>query len=153
MKYLPMIFLFLPLQNCLNFTTTSKNTNPNCYVQTCHQIISGRNLRYSRALQIVQSEEYLNAVDKSIIKFHRYHHRVKRAIITLPVSSSTFCGYGTPVADGKSYDPYDTACVAQYSTCFTASAASCTVPTVITGVASATYTTTSYICMGSLSLQ
>ena len=133
-------------------STTEKNTNTYCYVQTCHQIISGRNLRYSRALQIVQSEEYLNAVDTNILEFHSYYHRVKRAIITLPVSSSTFCGYGAPVADGKSYDPYDTACVAQYSTCFSGGAASCTVPTVITGVTAATYATTSYICKGALSL-
>ena len=124
--------------------TITKNTKPNCYVQTCHQIISGRNLRYSRALQIIQSEEYLNAVDIPMLQIYQNYHRVKRGTITLPISSSTFCGYGTPVADGKSYDPYDTACVAQYTTCFTASASTCTIPTVITGVSTGTYPTTSF---------
>lgn len=39
-----------------------------CFVQTCQQTISGRDLTYERALEIVQSEEYLTAVDESIIR-------------------------------------------------------------------------------------
>ncbi len=33
-----------------------------CYVQTCRQIVTGRNLDYLRALHILQSEEYLSAL-------------------------------------------------------------------------------------------
>ena len=32
-----------------------------CYRQTCTQIITGRNLKYLRALEILQNEEYLQA--------------------------------------------------------------------------------------------
>jgi hypothetical protein len=39
-----------------------------CYVQTCNQIISGRQLSYNRALEIVQSEEYLDAADTDLIR-------------------------------------------------------------------------------------
>ena len=55
--------------------------NSYCYVQTCHQIITGRNLRYSRALKIIQSEEYLNAADTEAetLTFRR-HHRGKRQV-------------------------------------------------------------------------
>ncbi len=33
-----------------------------CYMQTCRQIITGRNLNYLRALHILQSEEYITAL-------------------------------------------------------------------------------------------
>ena len=40
-----------------------------CYRQTCTQIVTGRNLKYLRALQIVQNEEYMRATDlKKIIR-------------------------------------------------------------------------------------
>ena len=39
-----------------------------CARQSCNQIISGRNLRYNRALQIVQNEEYLDVADLSILR-------------------------------------------------------------------------------------
>jgi hypothetical protein len=39
-----------------------------CYVQTCNQIISGRQLSYNRALEIVQSEKYLDAADIDLIR-------------------------------------------------------------------------------------
>ena len=40
-----------------------------CYRQTCTQIVTGRNLKYLRALQIVQNEEYMRATDlKNIIR-------------------------------------------------------------------------------------
>ncbi len=38
------------------------------YVQTCKQTVTGRRLQYSRALKIIQKEEYLNAVDTDIIR-------------------------------------------------------------------------------------
>ena len=41
--------------------------NPSCYVQTCNQFIMGRNLRYKEALQIIQDEEYLDAVQFDMI--------------------------------------------------------------------------------------
>ncbi len=46
-------------------------SNQRCYVQTCDQTITGRNLLYSRALEIVQDEEYLTAADLDIIRRHR----------------------------------------------------------------------------------
>ena len=47
-----------------------------CFVRTCDQIITGRNLRYGRVLQIVQNEEYLDDADFDIIR--RRNGKVKR---------------------------------------------------------------------------
>jgi hypothetical protein len=44
-----------------------------CYVRSCDQSISGRNLEYNRALQIVQNEEYLSAADLSVIRRRKRH--------------------------------------------------------------------------------
>ena len=49
-------------------------SNPSCYVQTCDQTITGRNLKYKQALDIVQSEEYLMATDFDEI----YKYKIKR---------------------------------------------------------------------------
>ncbi len=37
-------------------------------LQTCDQTITGRNLGYNRALEIIQNEEYLSAADLDIIR-------------------------------------------------------------------------------------
>ena len=42
-----------------------------CHVRTCDQTITGRNLDYSTALQIIQNEEYLTAADLSVIRKKR----------------------------------------------------------------------------------
>ena len=39
-----------------------------CYRQTCTQIITGRNLKYRRALKVIQNEEYLMVTDLEIIR-------------------------------------------------------------------------------------
>merc|ERR1711971_1193453 len=59
-------------------------SNPSCYVQTCDQTITGRNLKYKQALEIVQSEEYLTATDFDEIykikrwgKFQGYRNRYR----------------------------------------------------------------------------
>ena len=46
-----------------------------CLIRTCTQIVSGRNLAYGRALQIVQSEEYLEAADLDAIRRIRRYKR------------------------------------------------------------------------------
>jgi len=43
-------------------------TNASCFVQTCEQVVSGRDLSYERALEIIQSEEYLTVVDIGILR-------------------------------------------------------------------------------------
>ena len=49
-----------------------------CFIQQCNQVITGRNLAYGRALEIVQNEEiYLEVADLDIIK----RKRVKRQLI------------------------------------------------------------------------
>ena len=42
--------------------------NAECYIRQCDQIITGRNLLYSRALEIVQNEEYLSEADLDLIR-------------------------------------------------------------------------------------
>ena len=39
---------------------TKEVDSPKCYQQTCTQLITGRYLKYSQVLQIIQSEEYLD---------------------------------------------------------------------------------------------
>ena len=46
-----------------------------CLIRTCTQIVSGRNLAYGRALQIIQSEEYLEAADLDAIRRIRRYKR------------------------------------------------------------------------------
>ena len=52
------------------FTTTTPRaqTNAPTCKQTCDQVVTGRNLRYQRALNIIQNEEYLSATDSSILR-------------------------------------------------------------------------------------
>ena len=42
-----------------------------CYIRTCDQTITGRNLAYSVALRIIQNEDYLTAADLSILRIKR----------------------------------------------------------------------------------
>ena len=65
-------------------------SNPSCYVQTCDQTITGRNLKYKQALEIVQSEEYLTATDFDEIykikrwgKFQGYRNRYIKLIMDI----------------------------------------------------------------------
>ena len=39
-----------------------------CLFRSCSQTITGRRLTYSRALQIIQTEEYLNEADLDVIR-------------------------------------------------------------------------------------
>ena len=41
---------------------------PQCFRQTCTAVVTGRRLRYARALQIIQNEEYLSALDLDDIR-------------------------------------------------------------------------------------
>lgn len=41
---------------------------PTCLIRTCDQYVTGRDLTYTRALEIVQNEEYLVAVDANLIR-------------------------------------------------------------------------------------
>merc|ERR1712156_1047550 len=45
-----------------------KQPEPTCLLRTCDQYITGRDLTYERALEIVQNEEYLVAVDADLIR-------------------------------------------------------------------------------------
>ena len=46
--------------------------------QTCKVRVTGRNMRYQRALQIVQDEEYLSAIDLDDIRRYRRVYKKKR---------------------------------------------------------------------------
>merc|ERR1712228_1073604 len=41
-----------------------------CFIQTCEQVVEGRNFNYQRALEIVQDEEYLEDSDFEEIRRH-----------------------------------------------------------------------------------
>ena len=58
------------------FIQQSQPQNQQCYIRTCDQIITGRNLLYARALEIVQDEEYLSEAELNLIR------RYKRQTIT-----------------------------------------------------------------------
>ena len=42
-----------------------------CSLRTCLQYVAGRNLAYAKALQIIQSEQYLDAVDPAAVGIRR----------------------------------------------------------------------------------
>lgn len=65
-----------------------------CFIQQCNQVITGRNLAYGRALEIVQNEEiYLEVADLDIIK----RKRVKRQLIL--TNTTDFTGNLYTLAD------------------------------------------------------
>ena len=78
--------------NSINSTpsTLSSPTSPTIFsttstcnhVQTCHQVVTGRNLNYGTILRIVQNEEYLSVVDSKNINKNNDQllSRRKRAI-------------------------------------------------------------------------
>ena len=41
---------------------TSRQGSSSCLLRSCDQMVTGRRLRYGRALAIIQAEEYLDAV-------------------------------------------------------------------------------------------
>merc|ERR1712066_1142741 len=43
-----------------------------CFVQTCNQVITGRQFPYERSLEIIQNEEYLEDSDIDEIRRRRY---------------------------------------------------------------------------------
>ena len=49
-------------------TYASAQPKPTCLLRTCDQYVTGRDLTYERALEIVQNEEYLVAVDADLIR-------------------------------------------------------------------------------------
>ena len=53
----------------------ANNNNLQCHVRTCDQTITGRNLPYRRALEIVQNEEYLDEADLDLIRRRRRRYR------------------------------------------------------------------------------
>ena len=57
-----------------------------CFTRICDQTISGRQLVYDRALEIIQDEEYLNDVDFDEIK----RQRLKRQISILDAAEKHF---------------------------------------------------------------
>ena len=52
-----------------------------CFTRTCDQTITGRRLTYGRALQIVQNEEYLSAVDLDIIRRRLYEAEKRKQAV------------------------------------------------------------------------
>jgi len=47
-----------------------------CFVQTCDQVITGRQFQYDRALQIIQEEEYLEDTDIDDIKRYDFLEKI-----------------------------------------------------------------------------
>ena len=50
----------IPSNHISKRNETKEVDSPECYRQTCTQLITGRYLKYSQVLQIIQSEEYLD---------------------------------------------------------------------------------------------
>ena len=55
-------------------------TDPNlhCYERSCTQNITGRQVTYERALEIIQTEEYLTAADIDLIAYYKKNRRRKK---------------------------------------------------------------------------
>ena len=69
------------------FLFLAENENPSCYVQTCEQLIMGRNLRYQEALRIIQNEEYLEAADFDMVLNRKKKRRKKRDFASIQTST------------------------------------------------------------------
>ena len=64
--------------------------NRQCYLRKCDQIISGRNLLYARALEIVQNEDYLSEAELDLIR------RFKRQTMdTFMATNTDFSDFST----------------------------------------------------------
>ena len=68
--------LFFTLIICIASTNrftvpelTERQDRASCLVRSCNQLVTGRRLRYGRALAIVNNEEYLEAVSLPINNF------------------------------------------------------------------------------------
>ena len=68
------------------FTTTTSRaqTTARTCKQTCDQVVTGRNLKYQRALNIVQNEEYLSATDSGILRRNEYGQNEYENILEHP---------------------------------------------------------------------
>lgn len=51
-----------------SYASQQQQSEATCLLRTCDQYITGRDLTYQRALEIVQNEEYLVAVDADLIR-------------------------------------------------------------------------------------
>ncbi len=59
---------YKPTYNALPAYGPPKEPDQVCLLRTCDQTITGRDLTYERALEIVQNEEYLLEVDADLIR-------------------------------------------------------------------------------------
>ena len=82
-----MFNLKLQLFETKLFPFLAENENPSCYVQTCEQLIMGRNLRYQEALRIIQNEEYLEAADFDMVLNRKKKRRKKRDFASIQTST------------------------------------------------------------------
>ena len=94
-----------PVQNqpLDDFLQQPQNQNQECYVRQCDQLISGRNLLYSRALEIVQNEEYLTEADLNLIR-RRYRRQSTNGQSMIPSISTVF---SNPVTTSESVQEDD----------------------------------------------
>ena len=88
----------------------------NCYTKTCDQIITGRQLKYRRALEILQNEEYLHNID-----LRQNNHRVKRQAFVgnlfnaANFDEATVCAqYNQAISQGNLQTQLNTGCVNLY---------------------------------------
>lgn len=60
--------MYTYLQETIFMTFLSFQVQSQCFRQTCNAVVTGRRLRYARAFQIIQNEEYLSALDLDDIR-------------------------------------------------------------------------------------
>merc|ERR1712083_609447 len=58
-----------------------------CFVQTCDQVITGRQFQYDRSIEIIQEEEYLEDVDFDDIKRYDLLKKIGNPTFNIPRSS------------------------------------------------------------------
>ena len=84
--YIPMSYSANTLQFPISFISADNN---NCYVQTCKQRITGRNLRYSRILQIINNDQFFDDLDEDFLRRRRAKRQSEFPTYPYPTSSLT----------------------------------------------------------------
>ncbi|TRY70447.1 hypothetical protein TCAL_05921, partial [Tigriopus californicus] len=93
-------------------------SSDDCLERVCDQIITGRDLTYERALEILQDEEYLDATDFDVVRRHRRFKRrseERKKPKTLSRKTRQVCGFfnscaTNQIAQSSAASPVTTTC-------------------------------------------
>merc|ERR1712106_7261 len=75
-----------------------------CFVQTCDQVITGRQFQYDRSLEIIQDEEYLDDADFNDIKRYDILKKIGEVDTDFNIPESQQYSNWMPIQAQKNYN-------------------------------------------------